>query len=392
MVARALTTAIEERDITRPISDSSRRVTRPPAPAPARGPRRRQTRQARRWRPAVAIVGVAALVAVVAIPALLGHSASSPAPVADVPPAYHIVYRVTTGSIVNTEDLWVHRPFESEDTIYGGPAATGAPISSIVNRLGRQLVKTGGSPGVFEPSPAPTPFDMRIDAVARAAAANHALVVRGHQTVAGRDCQIYRTAQPLVSTTLTGRPTTADHVDSCIDRQGLLLSERRVQKGRTVQTRQAASVDLGAAAANHPFATSGTHMPLKQGGGAVVTINDDSRPPGTDFWQLAAPPSGYTHFGRFAVVPPQPPADDPVVARKTLVTAVDDVYVAGADTIVIEQGQTAGGAPLKPPIGGTGVDAGRLGRALYVAKHRGSYCSDEVLPYHLTDRGVQIED
>jgi KaiC/GvpD/RAD55 family RecA-like ATPase len=33
-------------------------------------------------------------------------------------------------------------------------------------------------------------------------------------------------------------------------------------------------------------------------------------------------------------------------------------------------------------------DAGRLGRALYVAKHRGSACSDEIRHYRLTDKGI----
>ena len=36
-------------------------------------------------------------------------------------------------------------------------------------------------------------------------------------------------------------------------------------------------------------------------------------------------------------------------------------------------------------------DAGRLGRALYVAKHRGSACGDEIRPYRITDRGVVFE-
>jgi KaiC/GvpD/RAD55 family RecA-like ATPase len=35
-------------------------------------------------------------------------------------------------------------------------------------------------------------------------------------------------------------------------------------------------------------------------------------------------------------------------------------------------------------------DQGRLGRALCVAKHRGSACGDEVLPYRLTERGLEI--
>jgi len=33
---------------------------------------------------------------------------------------------------------------------------------------------------------------------------------------------------------------------------------------------------------------------------------------------------------------------------------------------------------------------GKLGRALYVAKHRGSACSDEFRPYRLTDRGLVL--
>jgi KaiC/GvpD/RAD55 family RecA-like ATPase len=33
---------------------------------------------------------------------------------------------------------------------------------------------------------------------------------------------------------------------------------------------------------------------------------------------------------------------------------------------------------------------GRIGRALYVAKHRGSACGDEVLPYRITERGVEV--
>ena len=34
---------------------------------------------------------------------------------------------------------------------------------------------------------------------------------------------------------------------------------------------------------------------------------------------------------------------------------------------------------------------GRLGRALHVAKHRGSKCSEEIRPYRVTDRGVVLD-
>ena len=36
-------------------------------------------------------------------------------------------------------------------------------------------------------------------------------------------------------------------------------------------------------------------------------------------------------------------------------------------------------------------EQGRFGRALYVAKHRGSRCSDEVRPYRITDEGLVFD-
>jgi hypothetical protein len=34
---------------------------------------------------------------------------------------------------------------------------------------------------------------------------------------------------------------------------------------------------------------------------------------------------------------------------------------------------------------------GKLGRALHVAKHRGSACSDEIRPYRLSDQGLVFD-
>jgi KaiC/GvpD/RAD55 family RecA-like ATPase len=36
-------------------------------------------------------------------------------------------------------------------------------------------------------------------------------------------------------------------------------------------------------------------------------------------------------------------------------------------------------------------EAGRLGRAMYIPKHRGSACSDAIHPYRITDRGIELE-
>ena len=34
---------------------------------------------------------------------------------------------------------------------------------------------------------------------------------------------------------------------------------------------------------------------------------------------------------------------------------------------------------------------GRLGRALVIPKHRGSACSDEIIPYRISDQGIVFE-
>lgn len=32
----------------------------------------------------------------------------------------------------------------------------------------------------------------------------------------------------------------------------------------------------------------------------------------------------------------------------------------------------------------------KIGRALFIAKHRGSFCSDEIIPYQITDKGIEL--
>lgn len=278
-------------------------------------------------------------------------------PAGAVPVSYHVVYRVTAGSVVSTEELWVHRPFEAEDVTFAG-APGGAPISTIVDRLGRQLVHdVGGVPAVLEPPPAPTPFDIRLDAVAPAAEREGVLVAEGTMDVAGRACRVYRSAVPLASGELDVAPSGSDHVDTCVDGTGLLLDERRVAGGRLVSERRAAHVAIGD---DRTFVTPGLHIPLAEGGGRVVTISASSRPPEATFWELDGPPAGFVHVGRFAVVPPQAP-DAAGTSGAAEVATVADVFVRGPDAIIVEQGQTLGGAPLSPPVG-TSVAVRGFGR------------------------------
>lgn len=334
-----------------------RSAPRRSAPEAGREPKRRVLRA-----PLIAMLAVATVAAVGYAIAPRHHHAPNPAaglptPGA-VPTAFHITYRVTTDQVVTTEDLWVRRPFEAEDDTYAGPGIAGQPASSVVTRLGRQQLSAGGTTAaVFETGPAAAPFDVRLDALDLPHTQTRAITIVGTGTVAGRSCHLLRTAQPLTSSTFGAVPTTADHTDTCVDGGGLVLSERRVKDGRLVQSREAVTVDTGPAAAGHTVATTGMHIALKDGGGRVLTVDPASRPPGLDFWELAAPPAGFRHLGRFAVVPPHQTQS----TGASLVAVVDDVYLRGPDVIVVEQGGTLGAGGLQAPGGGERVSAGALG-------------------------------
>jgi hypothetical protein len=162
-----------------------------------------------------------------------------------VPIDYHITYRVTTGKAVDAEELSVHRPFEARDT---------NSVSNVVARLGRQLLHAaGGSPGVLDVAPGPTGVDVRFDAVAQDAIRSKLVVAKATQSVAGRACRVYRSAQSLQSADLTGPPKSSDYVDTCIDAQGLVLSERVVSRGKVTRQRVAVSVMAGVVAPTEPL-------------------------------------------------------------------------------------------------------------------------------------------
>src|SRR4051812_34985555 len=270
MVERGTSTK-ERESVRRPEPASGLVATSRPRPAVRRARRRRAVLVA-----CVAIaLAASALVAVNLATRQRGGAKTTVAlPAAGaVPVAYHITYRVKTGSVVNIEDLWVHRPFEAEDLVVAAHAPQARPLSSIVERLGRQLVRAGGQPGVLEPPPSPAAFDVRLDAVAADAIRAGSLVTKGESMIAGRACRVFRTAQSLAGNTLAVKPTAANHVDSCIDHEGLVLREQRTLDGKLVQIREATAVAIGADV-SHAYSTAGTHIPLQQGGGAVVTISD----------------------------------------------------------------------------------------------------------------------
>ena len=341
------------------------------------------TARRRRHRGTALAVGVA-VVALAAAGSILtaALSGGSTATVATflTPTSYHVTYTVTTAHVgTSTEQLWVRRPFDSVDMTYDGPGPGAAPSLTLVYRLGVQVLKAANAAaGLLHVPAAAAPADIRADVVVPAALRAHELKAVGRATELGRSCRVFRSAAPLHAGPLPLLRAGSSYVDTCIDRAGIVLRETQVSDGRVLSDRRAVQVQTGAAAlAGASFELTGTPTPFDSGGGAFTPLTLTSRPPGSS-WALRRLPSGFHHLGRFAVVPPQPQLFGQGVGGSSmglpggLVTEMDDVFVRGADVVVLQQGSTINGAAFRPPDNSVGVDLGPLGRGQLLVAGNGT--------------------
>jgi len=336
---------------------------RPSTGGPAR-PRRRRRLYA---------VGAAVAVALTSVAVALWPRTAS-APAVDTafaePSAYAVTYAVThPDAATSTERLWVRRPFDSVDITYSGPPPGATPSLVVVYRLGVQVLKAASAQaGSLHIPAAAAPQDVRADIVVPAALRAHKLKSIGSEKVLGRTCQVFRSAAPLRTGPLPALGPGSTYVDTCIDGAGIVLRETQVSAGHTLSDRRAVLVQTGASAvAAAPFDMTGTPTPFDSGGGAFTPLTLTSRPPGSS-WGFDRSPDGFAHLGRFAVVPPQPQlfgqggnGYGSMGLPGSLVTEMDDVYVRGADAVVLQQGSTLNGATFTPPANGLDVDLGPLG-------------------------------
>lgn len=351
-------------------------IVGPPQQRP--GPRPSPTGLRRRRRPVLA-VAVAVLALACAASILTAALSGGSAPAAETfsaPASYHVTYAVTTvqgptgADSESTEQLWVRRPFDSVDITYDGPPPGATPSLTLVYRLGVQVLKAANAEaGLLHVPAAAAPLDVRADIVVPAGLHAHDLKAVGRATVVGRRCQVYRSAAPLRAGPLPALRTGSSYVDTCIDRAGIVLRETQVSNGHVLSDRRAVQVQTGAAAlAGASFDMTGNATPFDSGGGAFTPLTLTSRPPGSS-WDLGRLPGGFRHLGRFAVVPPQPQlfaqggnGYGSMGLPGGLVTEMDDVYVRGADILVLQQGSTLNGAAFRAPDNAIAVDLGRLGR------------------------------
>lgn len=273
---------------------------------------------------------------------------------------YDVTYRVEFDSgaakTFATERVFVQRPFNRRDELFTGQPRGRGPdgrrTSLTLHTFDRTLSQQETAPPlVLTTPPLVAVDDVRLDALLPDLLRLRYARVVGRHVVLGRRCEVVRTTVALGSTFLSGltsaRPPT--RVDTCVDSSGLVLDERRYDRGRQTERRLAVAVDAQAPQpATSLFGVAAAPVAATEGGGFVRQLADDSRPPGRAFWRLLSPPAGFTHRGRYAVVPPQPRSDQPGAAY-ALVSGIVDVYVDGSDVITIDQGGTLGqGRPFAP--------------------------------------------
>lgn len=265
-----------------------------------------------------------------------------------VPPAaYAITYRVEEldhGDVrTTTAELLVERPFRSRLTIFDG--------GDVVSDRAADFAYLGEDTSILAPPPQPAPGDIRGDLVFAGDDAT------GTRRVAGRTCWVHRLGAAITE----GVVTPGDTTDVCVDGDGLVLEEVVTDGDRVTRRWVATDVDTSPVIDDGDFRVDGaTPVPVDDGGGSVREIEPTSRSVG-QFWEVPDPPPGFTHRGRYAVVPPQAARTDDSETRAQVVAGVVDVWVRGIDLLLVDQGGTLGRVP---PFGATPnsdlVDLGAL--------------------------------
>jgi hypothetical protein len=155
-------------------------------------------------------------------------------------------------------------------------------------------------------------------------------------------------------------------MDACVDATGLVLESVEVTEGRPSVRRVATNLDLAPDIVDGAFDLPTVDAaPPYEGGGSLLAVEATSKPPVDEWYDLGPPPSGFSHRGRYAVIPPDPTAATADWPADT--TSVVDVWVDGPVFFAVDQGGTRGRTPpfSHNPFAER-VTAGGLGAAEFV--------------------------
>lgn len=262
--------------------------------------------------------------------------------ITSVPTSYRAVYRIDDRAgkekVTTTEKAWFRRPFQSRIESYDGPPP-GATRRSV--RQSAFGVLTSVSPNAAPLNIAAPPSlasgDLRVDAVLREAVTDKTILLRERREVFGRMCQVYRAGGPVFAGDLKQYvPRLGEYADFCVDRNGIVIEEAWVYKGRLIRRRAAVEVDINPPISNDVFEIDVPENP-DISRGVVKRLGDDND--GSGLYVLPKTPKGFEALGRYGVViasaaVPNPgggPVQGPGPSSTT------DVYVRGPDLLVVDQ-------------------------------------------------------
>ena len=288
-----------------------------------------------------------------------------PVEVTSTPASFRITYRVEdVGPEIGyrTDVVSVRRPWESLLVSRSGRPPGTKELSSQVATFGQRTNRNADQqPVVLELGPVLPASDLRLAGVLGPATEAGRIERREVRRVAGRTCQVYRSADYLSATVLSP-PTDELYADSCVDAAGLLLEEVLVSDGKPIARRVAVEVEEDVALGDDLFPSGEPSLPASEGGGNMRRLADGTTPPGP-FFVADAIPAGFTTMGRYSVVPPQAENFGEDISREDFRRAqIADVYVRGTDVLVVEQGaKLRGAAPFEIDPANPTVDVAPFG-------------------------------
>lgn len=301
--------------------------------------------------------------------------------------SYRIVYRVDdlgdAAVVPGTDEVVVRRPAESRLRTFRGAPPGGGLLSVQIAALDRLRLGQVDQPLIIARVPGVGVSDLRIAPVLAAGVEAGLLERRGQRMVAGRRCEVVRSGTVLGAGPLV--PITAgEHAESCFDAEGLLLEETLFLQGRPTLHRIAVEVRTSLTITDDTFEVGPIVVPVDKGGGSSTAVDPTVGAVGP-FWVLpaAAVPAGFEHKGRLSIVPPQPDKfAEP--QNPSIIAGTADVYVRGADLIVLWQGGTIGQvdafapSPHASPIEVAGLGRGEqllsaLGTELRFSRPSGTF-------------------
>lgn len=164
--------------------------------------------------------------------------------------SYRVTYALREAQREALEDVVVRRPYESRRTTSVGSAIVAGTIS---NREGLFQYGSGSSSWrLVDPGRRRAEADAHVLGSLAFLMRRGLATLHGQRSVQGRPCTVLRTRMP-VGNPAREAPSAKDHAELCVDRTGVVLTERWVIGGRLARERRLVRFEPGAALADNDF-------------------------------------------------------------------------------------------------------------------------------------------